>query len=48
MTKAVLRVKPNHPDPEQAQDEDQRTNGESGAKRRKKGKPSDAPAHAGR
>ena len=46
MTKAVMRVEPHHP--EEAQDENEPTNGESGGKRRKKGKPSDAPAHAGR
>jgi len=44
MTKAVMRVKPHHPE-----EEDEPTNGEQDGKRRKKGRSSaEAPAHAGR
>lgn len=46
MTKAVMRVPPHHP--EEAPREDAPTNGESGAKGRKKRASSDASAHAGR
>jgi hypothetical protein len=44
MTKAVMRVKPRHPE-----EEDEATNGEPDGKRGKKGRSSaEAPAHAGR
>jgi hypothetical protein len=45
MTKAVMRVESHHP--EEAGYEEERTNGESAGRRRKKG-PSDDAAHAGR
>lgn len=46
MTKAVMRVEPHHP--EDAKDEEERTNGESGGKRRKKGETPRAATPAGR
>jgi hypothetical protein len=46
MTKAVMRVKPRHPEDE---DEDEATNGEQGGERLRKGRSSaEAPAHAER
>jgi uncharacterized membrane protein YqhA len=48
MTKAVMRVKPHHPEDED-EDEDEATNGEQGGKRQRKGRSSaEAPAHAER